>query len=79
MLIVANLVTLNSPTRSSLEASNHNNTNSDDKEEANRSDCVSDRLSNAVSLEGNRCKADFVSVNVINLSKRNLTKDEIPL
>ena len=34
---------------------------------------------NAASLEGNRYKANFVSLNVINLSKRNLTKDEISL
>ena len=72
---IANLVTLNSPTRSSLKITNYNNGNISGKEEVNLSDPVPDRLSNAVSLEGNRCKANFVSPNVINLSKRNLTKD----
>ena len=76
---IASLVTLNSPTRSLLEVTNYNNNNISDKEELNLSDSVSDRLSNAASLEGNRYKANFVSPNVINLSKRNLTKDEISL
>ena len=56
---IANLVTLNSPTRSSLEVSNYNKSNIYDKEEVNLSDSVSDRLSNATSLEGNRYKANF--------------------
>ena len=76
---LVNSVSLNSSTRSSLEASNYNNSNIHDKEEVNLSDSVSDRLFNAVSLEDNRYKANFVSFNVINLSKRNLTKDEISL
>ena len=76
---IANLVTLNSPTRSSLEVTNYNNNNIYDKEEVNLSDSVSDRLSNAASSEGNRYKANFVSPNVINLSKRNLVKDKISL
>ena len=75
---IANLVTLNSPTRSSLEVTN-NNDNISDKEEVNLSDSVSDRLSKAASLEGNRCKVNLVSPNVINLSKRNLARDEISL
>ena len=66
---IANLVTLNSPTRSSLKVTNYNNDNSFDKEEVNLSNSVPNRLSNAVSLEGNRYKANFVSPNVINLSK----------
>ena len=44
---IANLVTLNSPTRSSLEVSNYNEVN---KEEVNLSDSASDRLSNAARL-----------------------------
>ena len=76
---IANLVTLNSPTRSSLEVTNYNNNNIYDKEEVNLNDSVSDRLSNAASSEGNRYKANFVSPNVINLSKRNLVKDKISL
>ena len=76
---IANLVTLNSPTRSSVKITNYNNGNISDKEEVNLSDPVSDRLSNAASLEGDIYKANFVSPNVINLSKWNLTKDEISL
>ena len=56
---------------------NYNNSNIYDKEEVNLSDSVSDRLYNAASLEGNRFKANFVSPNVNNLSRRNLTKGEI--
>ena len=74
-----NLVTLNSPTRSPLEVTDYNNGNTSEKEEVNLSNFVSDRLSNVASWEGNRCKANFVSPNVINLSKRKLTKDEISL
>ena len=73
---LVNSVSLISSTRSSLEASN-NNSNIHDKEEVNLCYSVSDRLSNAASLEDNRYKANFVSSNVINLSKRKLTKDEI--
>ena len=51
---------------------NYNNSNIYDKEEVNLSDSVPDRLYNAVSLEGNRFKANFVSPNVTNLSRRNL-------
>ena len=76
---IVNLVTLNSPTRSLLEVTNYNNGNISDKEEVDLSDDVPNRLSNAASLEGNSYKANFVSRNVINLSKRNLTKDEISL
>ena len=75
---IVNLVTLNSPTHSSLEVTNYNN-NVSDKEEVNLNDFVSDKLSNAASLESNRYKANFVSPNAINLSKLNLTKDEISL
>ena len=74
---LVNSVSLTSSARSSLEASNYNNSNIHDKEEVNLCYSVSDRLSNAASLEDNRYKANFVSSNVINLSKRNLTKDEI--
>ena len=49
---IANLVILNSPTRSSLEVTNYNNSNIYEKEKVNLSDFVSDRLSNATSLEG---------------------------
>ena len=66
-------------TRSSVKITNYNNGNISDKEEVNLSDPVSDRLSNAASLEGDRYKGNFVSPNVINLSKWNLTKDEISL
>ena len=76
---IANLVTLNSPIRSSLKVTNYNNGNISDKEEVNLSNPVPDRLSNAASLAGNRYKVNFVSPNVINLSKRNLTKDGISL
>ena len=76
---IANLVTLNSPTRSSQEVTNYNNGSVSDKEEVNLGDSVSDRVSNAASLEGNRYKANFVSPNAINMSKRNLTKDEMSL
>ena len=76
---IANLVTMNSPTRSSLEVTNYNTSNLYDKEEVNLNDSVSDRLSNAASLGGNRYEANFVIPNVINLSKRNFTKDEISL
>ena len=55
---------------------NYNNSNIYDKEEVNLSDSVSDRLYNAASLEGDRFKANFVSPNVNNLSRRNLTKGE---
>ena len=79
VLNIANLVTLNSPTRRSLKVTNYNNDNSFNKEEVNLSNSVPNRLSNAVSLEGNKYKANFVSPNVINLSKWNLTKDEISL
>ena len=65
---IANLVTLNSLTRSSLKVTNYNNENVFDKEEVNLSDSVPNVLSNADSLEGNRYKANFVSPNVINLS-----------
>ena len=68
---------MNSPTCSSLKITNYNNGNISDKEEVNLSDPVLDRLPNAASLEGNRYKANFVSPNAINLSKRNLIKDEI--
>ena len=74
---IANLVTLNSPTSSSQKVTNYKNGNISDKEEVNLSDFVLGRLPNATSLDGNRHKANFVSPNVINLSKRNLTKDEI--
>ena len=74
---IANLVTLNSPTSSSQKVTNYKNGNISDKEEVNLSDFVLGRLPNAASLDGNRYKANFVSPNVINLSKRNLTKDEI--
>ena len=74
---IANLVTLNSPTRSSQEVTNYNNGSVSDKEEVNLGDSVSDRVSNAASLEGNRYKANFVSPNAIDLSKRNLNKDKI--
>ena len=47
---IANLVTLNSPTRSSLEVTNYNNNNISDKEGVNLSDSVSHSLSNAASL-----------------------------
>ena len=70
---IANLVTLYSPTHSSLEVTNYNNGNVSDKKEVNLSYPVPDKLSNAVSLEGNRYKANFVSPNVINLSGQNLT------
>ena len=50
---------------------NYNNSNIYD-EEVNLSDYFSDRLYNAVSLEGNRFKANFVSPNVTNLSRRNV-------
>ena len=70
---IANFVTLNSPTRSSAKVTNNNNDNISDKEEAK------ERLSYAASLEGDRYKANFVSPNVITLSKWNLTKDEISL
>ena len=76
---IANLVTMNSPTCSSLKITNYNNGNISDKEEVNLSDPVPDRLPNAASLAGNRYKANFVSPNAINLSKRNLIKDEISL
>ena len=76
---IANLVTMNSPTRSSLKVINYKNDNILDKEEVNLSDSVPNILSNAASLEGNRYKANFVSPNVITLSKRNLTKSEISL
>ena len=71
---IANLVTLNSLTCSLLKVTNYNNRNISDKEEVNLSDSIPDRLSNATSLEGNRYKANFVSPNAINMSKRNLTK-----
>ena len=74
---IANLVTLNSPTRSSLEVTNYTKGSVSDKEEVNLGDSVFDRLSNAASLEGNTYKANFVSPNAINLSKRNLNKDKI--
>ena len=76
---IANLVTLNSLTCSLLKVTNYNNSNISDKEEVNLSDSVPDRLSNATSLEGNRYKANFVSPNAINMSKRNLTKGEMSL
>ena len=76
---IANLVTLNSLTCSSLKVTNYNNGNISDKEEVNLSDSIPDRLSNAASLEGNIYKTNFVSPIVINLSMRNLTKDEISL
>ena len=72
---IANLVTMNSPTCSSLKITNYNNGNISDKEEVNLSDPVLDRLPNAPSLECNRYKANFVSPNAVNLSKRNLIKD----
>ena len=53
---------------------NYNNSNIYDKEEVNLSDSFSDRLYNAVSLEGNRFKANFASPNVTSLSRRNLSK-----
>ena len=74
---IANLVTLNSPTHSSLEETNYKNSNIFDKDEISLSN--SDRLSNAASLEGDRYKANFVSPNVIDLSKQNLTKNKISL
>ena len=74
---IANIVTMNSPTRSSQEVTNYNNGSVSDKEEVNLGDSVSDRVSNAASLEGNRYKANFVSPNAIDLSKRNLNKDKI--
>ena len=74
---IANLVTLNSPTHSSLEETNYKNSNIFDKDEINLSD--SDKLSNAASLEGDRHKATFVRPNVINLPKQNLTKNKISL
>ena len=66
---IANLVTLNSPTRSSLKVTNYINDNIFDKEEVNLSDSIPNILANAASLEGNRYKANFMSPNVINLSK----------
>ena len=60
---IANFVTLNSPTRSSAKVTNNNNDKISDKEEAK------ERLSYAASLEGDRYKANFVSPNVITLSK----------
>ena len=66
---------MNSQTRSSLKVNNYNNDNILDKEEVNLSESVPNRLSNAASLEGNRDRANFVSPNIINLSKRNLTKN----
>ena len=47
----------------------YHNSNIGDKEKTNLSDSISDRLSNAASLEGNRCKANFVSPNEVFLSK----------
>ena len=47
----------------------YHNSNIGDKENTNLSDSISDRLSNAASLEGNRCKANFVSPNEVFLSK----------
>ena len=76
---IANLVTLNSPTHSSLKLTNYNNDNISNKEEVKLSHSVPNILSNAASLEGNRYKATFVRPNVINSSKRNLTKDEVSL
>ena len=73
---IANVVTLNSPTLTSLEVTKYNGNNIYDKE-VNLSDFFSDRSSNAASLGGNRYKANFVSPDVINLSKRNLNKDKI--
>ena len=61
-----------------LKITNYNNGNISDKEEVNLSNPVPDR-SNAASSEGNRYKVNFLSPNVINLSKRNLTKNEISL
>ena len=49
---IANLVTHNSPTHSSLKITNYNNCNISDKEEVNLSDPFPDRLSNVTSLEG---------------------------
>ena len=66
---IANLVTLDSPTHSSLEVTNYNNSNIYETEEVNLRDSISDRLSNATSLEGNIYKANFLSPNVINLSR----------
>ena len=66
---IANLVTSYSPTHSSLKITNYNNGNISDKKEVYLSIPVPDRLSNAASLEGNRYKANFVSPNVMNLSK----------
>ena len=60
-----------------MQVTNYNNNNTYEKEEVNLSNSVCDRLSNAVSSEANRCKANFVSPNVINLCKQNLTKYEI--
>ena len=46
---IANLVTLNSPNRSSLEAPNYNKDNIFDKEEVNLSDSFPNILSNGAS------------------------------
>ena len=69
---------MNFLTCSSLEVTNYNTSNIYDKE-INLNDSVSNRLSNAASLGGSRYKANFVSPNVINLSKPNLTKDKISI
>ena len=59
-----------------MEATNYNNSNIDNKE-VNLSDYASDRLSNAASLKGIRYKANFMSPNLIDLSKQNFAKDKI--
>ena len=56
---IANLVTLNSPTRGSLKVTNYNNDNVFNKEEVNLSDSVSNRLSNTASSEGNTVDPRF--------------------
>ena len=57
---------------------NYNNSNIYDKEEVNLSDSVPDRLYNAVSLEGNRFKANlWVLTLLICLGETLLAKGEI--
>ena len=61
-------------TRSSVKITNYNNGSISDKEEVNLSDPVSDRLSNATSLEGDRYKGNFVSLMLLICLSETLLK-----
>ena len=75
---IANLVTLNPPTRSLHEVTDYNNSNISDKEEFNLSDSFSGRLSIAASLEGNWYKANFVSPKLSICLSETLLKMKLP-